>query len=79
MEVYLNTETRWEIDEEKIFTIYDEEWEAWKSVNGADMESQEKFVLDYLWSIAPHFEEIGGIETYDDARIDVFFLEKVKR
>ena len=78
MEVYMNQETRWELDEEKIFTIYDDEWEDWKEINGDSLESQKRFLLDLLWQKVPYFEELGGIETYDDARIDIFFLEKVR-
>lgn len=79
MEVFLNSETRWEIDEEKIFVLYDEEWEDWKMEHGSNEESQGNFIKSILWGIVPHFEELGGIETYDDARIDIFFLAERNR
>lgn len=75
MEVYLTQESRYEVDEEKIFVIYEDEWETWKEENGDDKRSQENFLLNILWQIVPYFEEVGGIETYDDARIDIFFVE----
>jgi hypothetical protein len=78
MEVHFNQESTWEVDEEKIFTLYEEEWNEWKRYNGDDLRAREGFAKDVLWELAPHFEEIGGVEIFDDARIDIFFTEGVK-
>lgn len=73
MEVTLTQKSRWDIDEEKIFIIYEDEWIDWKIEHGNTPISREKFLLDLLWQIVPHFEEVGGIETYEDANIDISF------
>ena len=63
--------TRWEIDEEKIFTVYEKEWEEYMDGDTPTEEDREDFIKETLWTIVPHFEEIGGIEMWDDYEIDL--------
>ncbi len=63
--------TRWEIDEEKIFVIYEDEWLEFMEGNKPSDEDREEFIKETLWQIVPHFEELGGIELFDDYEIEV--------
>ena len=63
--------TRWEIDEEKIFTVYEKEWEEYMDGDTPTEEDREDFIKETLWTIVPHFEEIGGQETYDNYEIHI--------
>lgn len=66
--------TTWEIDEEKIFTLYEDEWLSYLEGDvpeSATEEDKSDFIKETLWEIVPHFEEIGGVEIYDDYEINV--------
>lgn len=65
--------TSWEIDEEKIFVLYEDEWNEFKEECGGRLDEidREDFIKEVLWEIVPHFQEVGGVEVYDDYEIDV--------
>lgn len=65
--------TVWEIDEEKIFIVYEDEWLDFLEGDvpeAATKEDKEKFIKETLWGIVPYFEEVGGVELYDDYEIN---------
>lgn len=63
--------TRWEIDEEKLFVTYSDEWKEFLDGDSPDEELKKDFITETLWQIVPHFEEVDGLEIYDNCEIDV--------
>ena len=71
LEVETTATTKWHIDEEKIFVLYEDEWLEFMEGDTPTDEDKEEFIKETLWQIVPHFEELGGIEIWDDYEIDV--------
>jgi len=71
IEVETRMISRWEIDPDKIFAIYEDEWREFMDGEIADDNDREDFIKQTLWEVVPHFEEFGGVEVYDDCEIEV--------
>lgn len=65
--------SRWEIDDEKIFVLYQDEWEEYISILDGKPDEYDRldFVKEILWQINPFFKEVGGIEVWDDYDMEV--------
>lgn len=74
MKVEYIATTEWEIDTEKLFATYEDEWLEFLEGDvpeAATDEDRNDFIKEVLWETVPYFQDIGGVQIYDDYQINL--------